>query len=135
MLPGTSLKEGLSVLLGDENTKGVVLLGEIGGEAELEAAACLREWRAARPEEDWKPVVAMVTGRTAPRGKMMGHAGAVAGGGASAEEKVRALERAGAVVAVHPGEIGRLMKGILEEKGVIGEGGTGGEMGERAVGG
>lgn len=133
MLPGTSLKEGLSVLLSDENTEGVVLLGEIGGEAELEAAAYLSEWRAARPEEEWNPVVAMVTGRTAPRGKTMGHAGAIAGGGASAEEKIRALERAGAVVAVHPGEIGRLMKEILGEKGVLCEVEKGGEMGKRAV--
>ncbi|KAG6985292.1 succinate--CoA ligase [ADP-forming] subunit beta, hydrogenosomal [Physcia stellaris] len=80
-----------------------------------------------------KPVVAMVTGRTAPRGKTMGHAGAVAGGGASAEEKIRALERAGAVVAVHPGEIGRLMKEVLGEKGVVGEIEKGGEMGKSAL--
>ena len=88
MLPGTSLKEGLSVLLNDEATKGIVLLGEIGGEAELEAAAYLTEWRAQRQEDDYIPIMAMVAGRTAPRGKTMEHGGAMAGGGASAEEKV-----------------------------------------------
>lgn len=74
MLPGTSLREGLEALLRDEGTKGVVLLGEIGGEAEMEAAAFLRMWNADR--ERRKPVVGMITGRTAPRGRVMGHAGA-----------------------------------------------------------
>lgn len=77
-MPGTSLREGLEALLRDEGTKGIVVLGEIGGEAEMEAAAFLQRWDG---EVVWmggrkKPVVGMVTGRTAPRGRVMGHAGA-----------------------------------------------------------
>lgn len=75
MLPGTSLREGLEALLTDQATKGVVLLGEIGGEAEMEAADFLSKWNAA-PGIRRKPVVGMITGRTAPRGRVMGHAGA-----------------------------------------------------------
>lgn len=78
MLPGTSLRDGLEALLGDEKTKGIILLGEIGGEAEMEAAAFLRAWYEdlGRRGERRKPVVGMITGRTAPRGRVMGHAGA-----------------------------------------------------------
>lgn len=78
MLPGTSLREGLEALLRDEGTKGIVLLGEIGGEAEIEAAAFLQEWdrNVVRMGGRRKPVVGMITGKTAPRGKVMGHVGA-----------------------------------------------------------
>lgn len=78
MLPGTSLREGLEALLRDEGTKGIVLLGEIGEEAEIEAAAFLQEWdrNVVRMGGRRKPVVGMITGKTAPRGKVMGHAGA-----------------------------------------------------------
>lgn len=79
VLPGTSLTDALKVLVRDKATQGIVLLGEIGGEAEMEAAAFLTEWRRTVGDEGWKPVVGMVTGRTAPMGKTMGHAGAVAG--------------------------------------------------------
>lgn len=113
MLPGTSLLDALRVLVDEPRTKGIVLLGEIGGEAELEAAAFLSDWK---QKGGRKPVVAMVTGRTAPEGRTMGHAGAVAGAGASAEEKVKALEAAGAAVPVHPGEIGWVMRGLLESE-------------------
>lgn len=75
MLPGTSLREGLEALLRDEGTKGVVLLGEIGGEAEMEAADFLKVWNSDKRKKK-KPVVGMITGRTAPRGRVMGHAGA-----------------------------------------------------------
>lgn len=78
MLPGTSLREGLEALLRDKATKGIVLLGEIGGEAEIEAAEFLKEWdrEAMRKGGKTKPVVGMITGRTAPKGRVMGHAGA-----------------------------------------------------------
>lgn len=78
MLPGTSLREGLEALLRDEGTKGIVLLGEIGGEAEMEAAGFLSMWNEelGRSGGRRKPVVGMITGRTAPRGRVMGHAGA-----------------------------------------------------------
>ncbi|KAI4267593.1 MAG: hypothetical protein L6R38_008189 [Xanthoria sp. 2 TBL-2021] len=123
MLPGTSLREGLEALLRDEGTKGIVVLGEIGGEAEMEAAAFLQRWDG---EVVWmggrkKPVVGMVTGRTAPRGRVMGHAGAVADGSATAEDKIKALEAAGVTMAMHPGEIGTLMRGLLEKEGLVPE--------------
>lgn len=84
MLPGTSLRDGLEALLRDEGTKGIVLLGEIGGEAEMEAADFLNSWYASKAADGEggelrrkrKPVVGMITGRTAPRGRVMGHAGA-----------------------------------------------------------
>ncbi|KAI4221665.1 MAG: hypothetical protein L6R36_006729 [Xanthoria steineri] len=121
MLPGTSLREGLEALLRDEGTKGIVLLGEIGGEAELEAAAFLQEWKrdVVRMGGKRKPVVGMITGKTAPRGKVMGHAGAVAGGFPTAYDKIRALEAAGVTIAVHPGEIGNLMRALLEKEGLF----------------
>ena len=75
MLPGTSLREGLEALLRDQGTKGIVILGEIGGEAEMEAADFLSRWNAG-PGRKRKPVVGMITGRTAPKGRVMGHAGA-----------------------------------------------------------
>jgi succinyl-CoA synthetase alpha subunit len=64
-----------------------------------------------------KPVVGMVTGRTAPKGRTMGHAGAISGGGSSAtaEDKVKAMQDAGIVVPVHPGEIGSVMKELLRK--------------------
>ncbi|CAF9915535.1 hypothetical protein IMSHALPRED_002634 [Imshaugia aleurites] len=122
MLPGTSLREGLEALLRDEGTKGIVLLGEIGGEAEMEAAGFLSMWNEelGRSGGRRKPVVGMITGRTAPRGRVMGHAGAVAGSSATADDKIRALEAAGVRIAVHPGEIGPLMRELLEEEGLVG---------------
>ncbi|KAL8890031.1 MAG: hypothetical protein Q9215_002763 [Flavoplaca cf. flavocitrina] len=121
MLPGTSLREGLEALLRDEATKGIVLLGEIGGEAEIEAAEFLKEWdrEAVRKRGRRKPVVGMITGRTAPKGRVMGHAGAVAGGIPTASDKIKALEDAGVTIAVHPGEIGNLMRALLEREGLI----------------
>lgn len=116
ILRGTSLTDALKILVRDEATEGIVVLGEIGGEAEMEAAAFLSQWRKEVAKEEWKPVVGMVTGRTAPKGRTMGHAGAVSGEGTSAEDKARALEQAGAVLAVHPGEIGKIMKRLLRQK-------------------
>ncbi|KAL9047782.1 MAG: hypothetical protein Q9206_006473, partial [Seirophora lacunosa] len=119
MLPGTSLRDGLEALLRDEGTKGIVLLGEIGGEAEIEAADFLQGWNAGVGLAERKPVVGMVTGITAPRGRVMGHAGAVAGGSPTAEEKIKALKAAGVTMAIHPGEIGVLMRSLLEEQGLL----------------
>lgn len=111
MLPGTSLKDALALLLAHPATTGIALLGEIGGEAEMEAAEFLGRWRGA-----FKPVVGMVTGRTAPKGRTMGHAGAVAtaGGDASgAEDKIRALQGAGVQMLTHPGEVGGALRRLL----------------------
>ena len=91
----------------DPETEAVVLIGEIGGNAEQDAA----EWIRAHME---KPVVGFIVGQTAPPGRRMGHAGAIiAGGKGTAAEKVEALHRAGVRVAPSPADIGRTMKETL----------------------
>ena len=104
---GTSFRDCLEMFAEDEETKGVVLIGEIGGSAEEEAAEYLAD--------DYPlPVVAFVAGRTAPPGKRMGHAGAIiAGGKGTADEKMRALAEAGATVVESPSAIGVTMAEIL----------------------
>ncbi len=95
----------------DEETKGVVLIGEIGGSAEEEVA----EWVQASGFN--KPVVAFIAGQTAPPGRRMGHAGAIiAGGKGTASDKMAALEQAGITVVASPSDIGITMKQQLEEK-------------------
>ncbi|SPJ75298.1 related to succinate-CoA ligase alpha and beta chain [Fusarium torulosum] len=112
MLPGTTLADGLRLFFDHEETKGIIVIGEIGGEAELEAAALIREYRRTSPNP--KPIVALVAGRTAPLGRIMGHAGAVySSGDPSAEDKAKALEDAGAVLVPHPGVMGEKMKELL----------------------
>ena len=92
----------------DAETKAVILIGEIGGSAEEDAAA----WIA---RHGTKPVTAFIAGRTAPPGRRMGHAGAiVSGSSGGAEEKVRALEAAGAVVCGSPADLGRSVQKQLE---------------------
>ncbi|KAH7024792.1 succinyl-CoA synthetase-like protein [Microdochium trichocladiopsis] len=113
MLPGTTLVDALNLFLEHEETKGIVVIGEIGGEAELKAAELIKDYHRNNPT-DRKPIVAMVSGRTAPVGKTMGHAGALLShGDVSAEAKARALQDAGAVVVPHPGVIGTEMKRLL----------------------
>ncbi len=104
---GTSFRDCLEMFAEDEETKGVVLIGEIGGSAEEEAAEYLAD--------DYPlPVVAFIAGRTAPPGKRMGHAGAIiAGGKGTADEKMRVLAEAGATVVESPSAIGVTMAEIL----------------------
>ncbi|KAH6873955.1 succinate-CoA ligase [Thelonectria olida] len=110
-LPGTTLADGLKLFFTHEETKGIIVIGEIGGEAELEAAELIREYR---KSADPKPIIAMVAGRTAPEGRTMGHAGAVLSSrDASAAFKAQALEDAGAVVVPHPGVMGSTMRALL----------------------
>lgn len=118
LLPGTSLVDAVSVMIKDPSTEGIVLLGEIGGSAELEASALLKEHRDAeiKAGRKPKPVVGMISGRTAPKGRTMGHAGAISGGGATAEDKIKAMEAAGVVIPVHPGEIGPIMRELLGKR-------------------
>jgi len=107
---GSSFVDILGLFERDEHTRGVVLIGEIGGSAEEEAAEFIR----ARMT---KPVVAFVAGRTAPPGKRMGHAGAiVAGSAGTADEKIRALADAGVRVADNPARIGEAMRDLLRER-------------------
>ncbi|KAF5720824.1 hypothetical protein FGLOB1_460 [Fusarium globosum] len=112
MLPGTTLADGLKLFVDHDETKGIIVIGEIGGEAELEAAELIREHRRTSPRP--KPVIAMVAGRTAPEGKAMGHAGAIwRDGDVTAEAKTKALEDAGAIIVPHPGVMGERMKELL----------------------
>jgi succinyl-CoA synthetase alpha subunit len=117
MLAGTSLLDALKIFVKDPKTRGIIVLGEIGGTAELDAAAFLKEY-IQKEGANAKPVYGMVTGVTAPQGKTMGHAGAVAGPGGSAAEKIRALNDAGVTVLPHPGDLGREMRKKLEKLGM-----------------
>jgi succinyl-CoA synthetase alpha subunit len=97
----------------DPDTYAVIMIGEIGGTAEEEAA----EWVAANMT---KPVVGFIGGQTAPPGKRMGHAGAIISGGkGTAAEKVAVLERCGIRVAPTPSEMGSTLVSVLEEKGML----------------
>ncbi|KAK8144557.1 hypothetical protein G3M48_005644 [Beauveria asiatica] len=112
LLPGTTLVDGLRLFFEDDETRGIIVIGEIGGEAELRAAEVIQEYRART--ENPKPIIAMVAGRTAPEGRVMGHAGAVLmPRDVSAAEKADALSKAGAIVVPHPGVMGDTMKDLL----------------------
>jgi succinyl-CoA synthetase alpha subunit len=104
---GLNTLDILKLFNDDPATEAVVLIGEIGGSAEEEAAEYIgRHFR--------KPVVCYIAGQTAPKGRRMGHAGAIiAGGKGGAQEKIAALRAAGARVATSPAEIGSTMKAVL----------------------
>ena len=106
---GLRFVDGLKLFKDDPETKGVVLIGEIGGSDEEIAAEYIRS-------DFNKPVVAFIAGRTAPPGKRMGHAGAIiAGGKGTAKEKIDVLRSAGVTVIDSPADIGKEMKKVLEE--------------------
>lgn len=112
MMPGTTLLDGLKLFFDHEETRGIIVIGEIGGEAELRASEAIREYR--RNTANPKPIVAMVAGRTAPLGRTMGHAGALLSlGDVSADTKAKALRDSGAVVVPHPGVMGEVMRKLL----------------------
>ena len=104
---GTGFIEVLEMFQEDDATEGVILIGEIGGAAEEEAAAWIKE-------NFTKPVAGFIAGRTAPPGKRMGHAGAIVSGGkGTAKAKIEALEDAGVKVAPTPSDMGTTMKSLL----------------------
>lgn len=107
-LLGSNFVDILELFQKDRDTKAVVLIGEIGGTFEQEAAEFIRR-------KVTKPVIAFVAGSTAPTGKRMGHAGAIISGSSGrAEDKMAALASAGATIAPSPAEIGRTARAVLE---------------------
>ena len=106
---GTTFIDMLSLFADDDETKGVVLIGEIGGSAEEEAAQWVMD------NNFTKPITAFIAGQTAPPGRRMGHAGAIISGGqGTASDKIDALKSAGIHVAESPADIGVVMKKALE---------------------
>lgn len=104
---GLSFKKLLSMFEEDDDTKAIVMIGEIGGDLEIQAAQHIKQ-------HITKPVVAFIAGQTAPEGKRMGHAGAIISGTAgTAKEKMDALEAVGVTVVKTPADIGKAVKEVL----------------------
>lgn len=106
---GTQFIDALELFEADDETEAVVMIGEIGGSAEEEGAAFVREHMT-------KPVFGFIAGRTAPPGRRMGHAGAIVSGGqGTAEAKIEAMRAAGITVVLNPAEIGETVKAHFEQ--------------------
>jgi succinyl-CoA synthetase alpha subunit len=105
---GTTTKDAVMLLMDDEQTKGIIMIGEIGGSMEAEASYWIRD-------NGTKPVVGFIAGQTAPKGRRMGHAGAIVGGSAdTAEAKMKIMEECGIHVVMSPADIGKRMAEVLK---------------------
>lgn len=105
---GTTTLDAIKLLMEDDQTKGIIMIGEIGGSMEAEAAYWIKD-------HGTKPVVGFIAGQTAPKGRRMGHAGAIIGGKAdTAEAKMEIMEECGISVVISPAEIGERMAELLK---------------------
>jgi len=106
---GTTTLDGVKLLMDDDQTKGIIMIGEIGGSMEAEAAYWIKE-------NGTKPVVGFIAGQTAPKGRRMGHAGAIIGGKAdTAAAKMEIMRECGIEVVESPAHLGKTIAGLLKK--------------------